>query len=521
MTRIYLYDTTLRDGVQMQGVDLSVSDKKYLLSKLDAFKIDYVEGGWPGANPIDTAFFDAFEPTLYTKVSAFGMTQKQPSSSFDKVLENKAPCVTIVGKSWDFHVTHALGISLDENLALIRESVLRAKTFGKEVLFDAEHFFDGFKANPDYAISCIKTAWEAGASWLVLCDTNGGTLPFEIEERIKAVSERLPKAPLGVHCHNDTGNAVANSLAAVRAGVRLIQGTINGVGERCGNADLMAIIPTLMLKMGFETGLTRDDLKHLTNLSGTLYERLNLLPNKYQPYVGASAFTHKGGLHVSAIAKSPVSYEHINPEEIGNRRRILVSQQSGKSNILSFLKTMGIETDRKDPRIGELLKIVKEKEYKGYSYDGAEASFELLVKNFLSMVPVFFELSSFRVIDERRYNIKGELVTTSDATVRMRVDGKDYIEAADGNGPVDALANALFKVLIPVYGCLKDFRLEDYKVRIFDSDKGTGSTTRVLIDAADKEGHHWSTVGFSDDIIDASFQALQDSILYKLMLSYK
>ena len=519
MERVYLYDTTLRDGVQMQGVDLSVSDKKYLLSQLDAFKMDYVEGGWPGANPLDTEFFDNLEETTFSKVSAFGMTQKMPSGAFDKLLENKAPCVTIVGKSWDFHVTHALGIELEENLTLIRDSVLRAKSFSKEVLFDAEHFFDGFKANPEYTLSCIKTAWNAGASWIVMCDTNGGTLPFEIEEIVRKVLEKMPYISVGIHCHNDTGNGVANSLAAVRAGARLVQGTINGIGERCGNADLMAVIPTLVLKMGFETGQTKEDLKRLTKLSNTLYERLNLLPNKYQAYVGKSAFTHKGGLHVSAISKNPKSYEHISPESIGNERKILVSQQAGRSNILSFLKAQNIKIDPKDERINQLLRLVKEKEYMGYSYDGAEASFEILVKSVLSVIPTFFELHSFRVIDERRYNIRGQLVTTSDATVRMKVGEKEYIEAADGNGPVDALANALFKVLVPVYGCLADFKLKDYKVRIFDGDKGTGSTTRVLVDAMDSQGHRWSTVGFSGDVIDASFQALQDSILYKLMIS--
>jgi 2-isopropylmalate synthase len=520
--RVYLFDTTLRDGGQTQGVDFSVGDKTAIAQALDALGIDYVEGGGPGANPTDDKFF-ADPPALkHARLTAFGMTRR-PGRSVDNdpglaaVLGAKASAACLVGKAWDFHVDVALGISRVENLRMIGESVAHATKRGFEAMYDAEHFFDGYKANSPYALDCIKTAYDSGARWVVLCDTNGGTLPDEIERIVAAAAEAVPGERLGIHCHNDTENAVANTLAAVRAGARQIQGTLNGLGERCGNANLISLIPTLMLKMGFKTGLAPDGLRHLTHISRLLDERLNRAPNRHAAYVGESAFAHKGGLHASAVEKDPRTYEHIPPETVGNRRHIVVSDQSGRSNILARFRDIGIEIDPKNPKVNRLIELVKDREFDGYAYDGAEASFELLARRALQDVPEFFQLVSFRVIDERRINARQQLITLSEATVKVRVGEEQVMTVAEGNGPVNALDTALRKALVPIYPTLEEVRLVDYKVRILTPQDGTKAVTRVMIESADASGERWSTVGVSANIIDASYNALHDSITYKLL----
>lgn len=520
-TRVYIYDCTLRDGAQTQGVDFNPADKQAIARELDRIGVDFIEGGWPGANPTDDAFFASPPALKRSRLSAFGMTRRAGRSSANDpglaaLFDSGAQVVCMVGKTWDFHVDVALGISQDENIAMISESVAEAKTRVDEVMFDAEHFFDGYKANPDFALACVTAAYEAGARWVVLCDTNGGTLPHEIEEIVGEVSKHVPGDHLGIHCHDDTGNAVANSLAAVRAGCRQIQGTLNGLGERCGNANLISILPSLIVKMGFETGVKPEDLTRLTHVSRFLDERLNRAPNRGAPYVGESAFAHKGGLHVSAVEKDPQSYEHLVPELVGNRRHIVVSDQAGRSNILARFREIGIDIDPSDAKVSRLVEIVKEREYDGYAYDGAEASFELLARQALDGLPRYFRLQSFRVLDERRWNAKGELVTISEATVKLTVGNEQYMTVAEGNGPVNALDAAMRKVLNPVYPGLEDVRLVDYKVRILSPGDGTRAITRVMIESADGQGDNWSTVGVSTNIIDASYNALRDCIVYKL-----
>ncbi len=519
--RVYLYDCTLRDGAQTQGVDFSVADKAAIARELDGLGIDYIEGGWPGANPTDDGFF-ADPPKLHrARLSAFGMTRRTGRSvendpGFTALLTTKAKIVCMVGKAWDFQVEVALGIELDENVKMIADSIRHAKGRLDEVMFDAEHFFDGYKANPEYATTCLKAAQEAGARWIVLCDTNGGTLPHEVAEIIGEITAHVPGDRLGIHCHDDTGNAVANSIAAVRAGVRQVQGTLNGLGERCGNANLVSIIPSLMLKMGYETGLTANDLTRLTHVSRLFDERLNRAPNRSAPYVGKSAFAHKGGLHVSAVEKDPRCYEHIVPELVGNHRHIVVSDQAGRANILARFRDIGLDVDSKDPKVARLVETVKEMEFNGYAYDGAEASFELLARRAINGVPEYFNCTSFRVIDERRWNARGDLVTLSEATVKLEANGNQYMTVEEGNGPVNALDAALRKVLIPVYPSLEPVRLVDYKVRILTPGDGTRAFTRVMIESATDHGERWSTVGVSTNIIDASFRALYDSIVYRL-----
>ena len=519
--RVYLFDSTLRDGAQTQGVDFSVADKTAIARALDSIGIDYVEGGWPGANPTDDAFFTDAPKLKRAKFTAFGMTRR-PGRSVENdpgvaaLLDVETAAVCMVGKTWDYHVDVALEIPRDENVKMISDSIAHAKARAGEALFDAEHFFDGYKANPEYALSCIKAAYDAGARWIVLCDTNGGTLPHEVDRIVREISEHVPGTHLGIHCHNDTENAVANSLAAVNAGARQIQGTLNGLGERCGNANLTAIIPTLMLKMGFETGLTDHDLKQLTHVSRLLDERLNRPPSRNAAYVGESAFAHKGGLHVSAVEKDPATYEHIDPALVGNQRHIVVSDQSGRSNILARFREIGFDIDPKNPKLPRLLEIVKEREFEGYAYDGAEASFELLARRTLGEVSQYYDLHSFRVLDERRWNARGELVTVSEATVKVDVGDEHHMAVAEGNGPVNALDNALGKVLLDSYPELGDMRLVDYKVRILTPTDGTGAITRVMIESADGQDRRWSCIGLSTNIIDASYNALQDSITYKL-----
>ena len=520
--RVYLYDTTLRDGAQTQGVDFGPSDKTAIARELDRLGIDYVEGGWPGANPTDDAFFAAAPAFAHAKLTAFGMTRRAGRSADNDpglaaLLQAGAGAVCMVGKSWDYQVDVALEVDRDENLAMIGDSIALLAARAGEALFDAEHFFDGYKANPAYALKCLTAALNAGARWIVLCDTNGGTLPHEIERIVGEVAKEIPGERLGIHCHNDTGNAVANSLAAVRAGVRQVQGTINGLGERCGNADLTALIPNLVLKMGFETGVTADGLAHLTHVSRLLDERLNRAPNRHAPYVGEAAFAHKGGLHVSAVEKDPRTYEHIDPALVGNRRDIVVSDQAGRSNILARFREIGIEVDPKSPKVGRLIELVKEREHQGYSYDGGEASFELLARRELESVPDYFRLNSFRVMDERRWNARGELITLSEATIKVQIGaGRQIMTVAEGNGPVNALDTALRKALRGSYPQLADLRLVDYKVRILTPDAGTSAVTRVMIESTDGRGERWSTVGVSTNVIDASYNALHDSITYKL-----
>jgi 2-isopropylmalate synthase len=519
--RLYLFDSTLRDGAQTQGVDFSVMDKQAIALALDGLGIDYVEGGWPGANPTDDAFFAA-PPSLKKAVfTAFGMTRRPGRSAANDpglaaLLDAKADAVCMVGKSWDFHVDVALGISKNENVDMIAESVALAKTKKREVMFDAEHFFDGYKANRDYAMQCIKAAHDNGARWVVLCDTNGGTLPHDIERIVGEVCAKIPGTHVGIHCHNDTENAVANSLAAARAGARQIQGTLNGLGERCGNANLVSLIPSLMLKTDFEVGVSDAGLKQLTHVSRLLDERLNRAPLRNAAYVGESAFAHKGGLHVSAVEKDPRTYEHVEPSLVGNRRHIVVSDQSGRANILARFRDIGLEVAADDPKVSTLVETVKSREYDGYAYDGAEASFELLARRALGSVPDYFRVLRFRVMDDRRWNARGELVTESEATITMEVSGQRLMTVATGNGPVNALDGALRKGLLPLYGDLKDMRLVDYKVRILTPNAGTGAVTRVMIESADETGERWSTVGVSPNIIDASFNALNDAITWKL-----
>ncbi len=521
--RLYLFDTTLRDGQQTPGVDFSLEDKILISKMLDTLGVDYVEGGYPGANPLDTKFF-AKKRTAKAKFTAFGMTKRAGRSiandpGVQGLLQAEADAICYVAKAWDYHVRVALGCTNEENLEGIGESVIAAIEAGREPLVDCEHFFDGYKANRDYALACARTALEAGARWVVLCDTNGGTLPEEVERIVADVETVVPGDRLGIHAHNDTGQAAANSLAAVRAGARHIQGTLNGIGERCGNADLVTLIPTLMLKPDyaerFETAITGDGLVHLTHVSRTFDEMLNRAPNRQAPYVGSSAFATKAGIHASAILKEPETYEHIPPEKVGNRRRVMVSDQAGKSNLVAELQRFGMAVDKADPRLDGLLADIKEREAVGYAYEGADASLELLARRRLGNVPEFFVVESFSVNVERRFNAVGELVTHSEAVVKVEVGGEKRMSVADGNGPVNALDLALRKDLGDLNAMIDDLELVDYKVRILNG--GTEANTRVLIERRDGPGNRWFTVGVSSNIIDASFEALLDAITYKLL----
>jgi 2-isopropylmalate synthase len=523
--RLYLFDTTLRDGAQTLGVDFSLEDKLLIAGRLDSLGLDYIEGGYPGANPVDTAFFEA-PPRLRAKLTAFGMTKRAGRSTsndpgFQAVVQANADAVCLVAKSWDYHVELALGISGDENLDAIGASVEAIRGAKREALIDCEHFFDGYKANPAYALACANAAYEAGARWVVLCDTNGGTLPHEIEEIVCEVVHRIPREHVGIHTHNDTENAVANTLAAVRAGARQIQGTLNGLGERCGNANLTSIIPTLLLKEDyasrFETGVSLSALRTLTAVSRQFDELLNRQPDRHAAYVGESAFAHKGGIHASAVSKEPRTYEHVPPESVGNARKLLVSNQAGRSNILAELARIGMEVDKDDPRLALLLEDVKAREAQGYAYEAADASFELLARRAFGQVPEFFEVESFRVMVERRHNAKGALVTVSEAVVKVRIGGELLMNAGEGNGPVHALDQALRKDLGLYQPTIKDLELADFKVRILTG--GTDAVTRVLIESLDrKTGRRWFTVGVSPNIVDASFEALLDSIIFKLWI---
>jgi 2-isopropylmalate synthase len=523
--RLYLFDTTLRDGAQTNGVDFTLNDKLAIAKMLDELGIDYVEGGYPGANPIDTQFF-AEDRSLAAIVTAFGMTRRPGRSTSNDpglaaLLEARADAVCFVAKSWDYHVRVALGTTPEENLASIRDSVRAARSRGREVLLDCEHFFDGYKANPQFALACAGAAYEEGARWIVLCDTNGGSLPHEVEKIVGKVVKLIPGDHVGIHAHNDTEQAVANSLVAVRAGARQIQGTLNGLGERCGNANLVSIIPTLKLKSEFaerfDIAVSNAQLEHLKHASHVLDEMLNRAPNRHAPYVGESAFATKAGIHASAIMKEPATYEHVPPEMVGNRRKLLVSDQGGKSNVLAELERIGLTVEKDDDRVTRLLDEVKRREALGYAYEAADASFELLARRVLEKVPNYFTVEKFDVSVEQRDNAVGQRVTVSLAVVKVRVDGETLISAAEGNGPVNALDLALRKDLGKYQGYIKGLELTDYRVRILNT--GTQAVTRVLIESRDETGERWTTVGVSPNIIDASFQALMDSIVYKLVKS--
>ncbi|MEA2924191.1 MAG: 2-isopropylmalate synthase [Alphaproteobacteria bacterium] len=523
--RLYLFDTTLRDGAQTNGVDFTLGDKLTIAKMLDDLGIDYVEGGYPGANPTDTQLF-AEDRNLGATFTAFGMTRRPGRSTSNDpglaaLLEAKADAICFVAKSWDYHVRVALETTPEENLASIRDSVGSAVATGREVLLDCEHFFDGYKANPQFALACAKAAYDQGARWIVLCDTNGGALPHEVETVVGEVIKLIPGDHVGIHAHNDTEQAVANSLAAVRAGARQIQGTLNGLGERCGNANLVSIIPTLKLKPEFadrfEIGVSDAQLKSLAHVSHTLDEMLNRAPNRHAPYVGESAFATKAGIHASAIMKDPATYEHVSPDHVGNRRKLLVSDQAGKSNVLAELERIGLKVDKDDARIMRLLDVVKEREAIGYAYEAADASFELLARRVLGKVPNYFDVEKFDVNIEQRDNAVGQRVTVSLAVVKVKVDGETLISAAEGIGPVNALDLALRKDLGKYQGYINGLELTDYRVRILNG--GTEAVTRVLIESQDESGERWTTVGVSPNIIDASFQALMDSIVYKLVRS--
>ncbi|OOY07414.1 citramalate synthase [Thioclava sp. F36-7] len=529
--RLYLYDTTLRDGQQSAGVQFSVPEKIEIAKALDAIGIDYIEGGWPGANPTDSDFFEA-RPETRATFTAFGMTKRAGRSAANDdvlagVMNANTPAVCLVGKTHDYHVTTALGITLEENLENIRASVAHMVAQGREALFDAEHFFDGYKANPDYALECCRAAYEAGARWIVLCDTNGGTLPGEIGKIVEAViAAGIPGDRLGIHCHDDTGNAVAGSLAAIEAGARQIQGTLNGLGERCGNANLITLIPTLLLKEPYastlDTGIAPESLRDITKLSRKLDDILNRVPLRSAPYVGASAFTHKAGLHASAILKNPDTYEHIDPAVVGNTRLIPMSNQAGQSNLRARLKGMGIEVAKDDPRLARILDLIKEREDQGYAYDGAQASFELLARAELGQLPKFFEVKRYKVTVERRKNRYDKMVSISEAVVVVKVGGKKMLSVSESmdeqghdRGPVNALSKALSKDLGPYQSLIDDMKLVDFRVRITQG--GTEAVTRVIIDSEDDAGQRWSTVGVSPNIVDASFEALLDAMIWKLM----
>jgi 2-isopropylmalate synthase len=521
--RLYIFDTTLRDGAQTAGIEFSLEDKIAVTRLLEELGVDYVEGGYPGANITDTAFF-AERRTRSATFTAFGMTKRSGRSvgndpGVQDILNSAADAACFVAKTSVKQVEIALGISLTENLHNLAETVAASVQAGKETLVDCEHFFDGFKENPDYALRCVQTALDNGARWVVLCDTNGGSMPDEVATTVAAVTKTVPGSKLGIHAHDDTGQAVANTLAAVRAGVRQVQGTLNGIGERCGNANLITVLPTLLLKPAFadrfETGVSLTQLADLTRISRAFDDLLNRGSARQSPYVGASAFATKAGIHASALAKDFSTYEHVPPESVGNERSIMVSQQAGKSNLLAALARHKIPLAKDDPRLDRLLRQVKEREAQGYSYDGADASFVLLARRVLGTLPEFFDVESYRASVERRHNVRGEQVTVTEAVVKIRIGDDLVMSVAEGNGPVNALDLAMRKDLGKYSDRIGDLELVDFKVRILDG--GTGAVTRVLVESRDGTGERWYTIGVSPNIIDASFEALYESITYKLL----
>jgi len=517
MKQIHLYDATLREGNQTEDISFSIEDKLRITQRLDEFGMHYIEGGWPGSNPKDIQYFKEVKNCRLKNavVTAFGSTAK-PGSAVEKdknlneLINARTEAVTIFGKSWDMHVKGVLRITLDDNLSLIQGSIAYLKQHVPQVFFDAEHFFDGFKSHPDYAISLLRSAFRGGADCLVLCDTNGGTLPYEIHSIISSVRQQID-APLGIHAHNDSDLAVAGSLAAVECGCTQVQGTINGCGERCGNADLCSIIPNLKIKMGLDC-IGDEQLRRISELSRFVYELANLPHNKHQPFVGSSAFAHKAGVYVSAVQRRSDTYEHIAPERVGNTQRILVSDQSGRANILQKARQFNIDIESHDPLVQEILSDLKDLERHGFQFEGAEASFELRMRKALGVKKRYFDLVGFRVINEK----KEEAEPVSEATIMVKVGGKIEHTAAMGNGPVNALDNALRKALEKFYPELRQVHLIDYKVRVLTGGEGTASRVRVLIETGDRHDR-WGTVGVSENIIEASWQALTDSITYKLL----
>jgi len=514
---VLIYDTTLRDGCQAEDISLTLEDKLRMADRLAGIGVDYIEGGYPGSNPRDADFFKEVKKLKKrkAKIVAFGMTRKPSAKptqdpSLKLLLDADTPVVTLVGKTWDLHVRDDLRISKKANLDLISDSIAFMKERVDEVMFDAEHFFDGYRSNPEYAVECLLAAQEGGADWLVLCDTNGGGLPGDIRKTIASLKGVIT-AQLGIHCHNDGELAVANTMVAVEMGVRQVQGTVNGFGERCGNLNLCSLIPNLQLKLG-KNCIEPAQLKKLRDLSHVFYELANISPNKHQPYVGDGAFAHKGGMHVSGIIKNRETYEHIDPELVGNRQRVLVSDLAGRSNILYKGKEYGIDLEANEHAVPQILRRIKEMESKGYEFEAAEASFELLIQEALGKKKKNFRLVGFRVIDEKR---KEREASISEATVMVEVDGVEEHAAAMGNGPVHALDQALRKALGKFYPSLEDVELLDYKVRVLSSGEGTAAPVRVLIESGDKKDE-WGTVGVSHNVIEASWQALADSIDYKL-----
>ena len=523
---IYLFDTTLRDGQQTTGVNFTVSDKMIISNALDDLGLDYIEGGWPGANPTDDEFFNRNINLKNSLFTAFGMTRRPGKSAandpgLNNLINSRASAICLVGKSSSFQVKEALGIDNKENILMISESILEIKKNKKEALFDAEHFFDGYKYDKLFALECLMAAYESGARWIVLCDTNGGTLPNEIFDIVSDIKQKIPGEFLGIHAHNDTDNAIANSLAAIDAGARQVQGTLNGLGERCGNTNLISLIPTLILKTNYVTNINKKKLPTLTKLSKLVDELLNVPSKKQSAYVGDYAFSHKGGLHASAVEKNPKTYEHIDPELVGNERNVIISNQAGKANLINQLNKISIILS--SDKVNNILRIIKEKESDGFSYDTALASFEVLVRKELNEIDDFFYLQKFRVTSERRWNAKGILITESEATINLKISNQieDKMTVGVGAGPVEAIDSALRKALISYYPSLKNLKLTDFKVMILSSEKGTGAVTRVLIESSDDSNNHWTTVGVSPNIIDASYNAIHDSITYKLFHDLK
>ena len=521
--RIWIYDTTLRDGAQSEGLSLSTEDKLQIAHRLDEMGIPFIEGGWPGANPKDVQFFWRLkeQPLTQAEIVAFCSTRRPGKIAAEDrmiqaILSAGTRWITIFGKSWDLHVTEGLKTTLDENLAMIRDTIEYLRSQGRRVIYDAEHWFDGYKQNREYALKTLETALSAGAEWLVFCDTNGGTLPHEIAQIVQEVSQVLPQnqdkpVQLGIHTHNDSETAVANAIAAVLEGATMVQGTINGYGERCGNANLCSLIPNLQLKLGFDC-IPTSQLQKLTESSRFVSEVANLAPDEHAPFVGLSAFAHKGGIHVSAVQRNPITYEHIQPEKIGNLRRIVISDQAGLSNILEKARTFGIDLNKQDPQCRQILERLKDLENQGYQFEAAEASFQLLMHEALGKREKFFEVRGFQVHSEKNFGDSNSL-----ATVKVAVNGQDIIESAEGNGPVSALDAALRKALMKFYPEIAQFQLADYKVRILDGRSGTSATPRVLIES--RNGHQrWSTVGVSSNILEASYQAVVEGLEYGLFL---
>jgi 2-isopropylmalate synthase len=514
---VKIFDTTLRDGTQGEGVSLSVEDKLKIAQKLDALGVTYIEGGWPGSNNKDIEFFIRVKELelSHAKVTAFGSTRRKDTlaaqdANLNRILEVGVSVATIFGKSWDFHVHTAIQTTLEENLAMIYDSVHYLKQNGLEVIYDAEHFFDGYKNNPEYALATIRKAEEAGADWVVLCDTNGGTLPHEISEIVSVVRQNL-KTPIGIHAHNDCELGVANSLAAVMAGATQVQGTINGYGERCGNANLVSIIPNLQLKLKYQV-ISEEQIATLTSVARYVSEIANMHMPVNQPYVGAAAFAHKGGIHVSAILRDSSTYEHLKPELVGNKQRVLVSELAGQSNLVFKAQELGLDFDTSNHQTKQLIEQIKEMEHQGYQFEGADATLELLIRNAYGQLEEIFTLESFKIMVAKNLNQP----VMSEAIVKIKVHGKTCYNAAEGNGPVNALDNALRKSLLAYYPGIQNVHLSDYKVRVLDEKDATAGKVRVLIESSDFQ-NTWSTVGVSENIIEASWQALADSIRYALL----